>query len=413
MNIAALDWLRCPFCGTRLDLVDGQATVRQGDEIIAGVLGCQCCAFPIVDGIPVLIADDTTRTGMHQLEAGESEAALFTLLGLDDARAEAFRAFLRRGLGATYRDGLAILSVDAEAQYFVYRFSDPTFLVAQALLRALGTHPRLTRRTIDLCGGSGHLTRVLGALSPGRNVLADVYFWKLWLAKHFTAPQCEPVCCDANHPLPFAGGVFSMVICSDAFPYIWHKRLLAGEMTRLAGDDGAVVMPHLHSALGENFTAGMTLTPRAYVDLFEGHGPRLFRDSALLDGLLDADVVDLSHDSPPESLAGEAALALITSPDPGVFRRYDVPVPPAAPQGDTVVVNPLYRAEFKDGVSTLTLVFPTDEYAAEFAAARRYLPDTVRVRADVTKPFDPLALGSDAAELKRRLVLLDVPRLYC
>src|SRR5688500_11302658 len=59
MNTAALDWLRCPFCGTRLNLADGPATVRQGDEIIAGVLGCQCCAFPIVDGIPTLIADDT------------------------------------------------------------------------------------------------------------------------------------------------------------------------------------------------------------------------------------------------------------------------------------------------------------------------------------------------------------------
>ena len=74
-----------------------------------------------------------------------------------------------------------------------------------------------------------------------------------------------------------------LVVLSDAFPYIWHKRLLAGEMMRLAGDRGTIVMPHLHSSLGFNFSAGMTLTPAAYRDLFAPAQPRLFRDSDLLE----------------------------------------------------------------------------------------------------------------------------------
>ena len=54
-----------------------------------------------------------------------------------------------------------------------------------------------------------------------------------------------------------------MVVLADAFPYIWHKRACAEEMMRLAGEDGLVVMPHLHSSLGFNYSAGDCLTPAA------------------------------------------------------------------------------------------------------------------------------------------------------
>jgi hypothetical protein len=217
------------------------------------VLGCECCAFPIVNGIPVLIASDTVRNAMHLLEAGKGDEALHVLLGLEGERVDRFRAFAADPGTMTYREGVRILSVDAEAEYFVYRFSDPTFRVGRAVVQACGPMMARDGRYIDLCGGSGHLTRSMISNQP--TVLADVFFWKLWLAKQFVAPDCEPICCDANSPLPFARSTFSMVVLSDAFPYLWHKRLVTDEMMRLAGTDGVVVMPHLHSALGWNYTA--------------------------------------------------------------------------------------------------------------------------------------------------------------
>jgi len=416
MDVSLLSILRCPFCGTRLSLIDNQALRRDGDAIESGVLGCECCAFPIVAGIPVMIANDRVRTAMHQLEAGDGEAALHTLLELEGERINAFRAFVTRPTG-TYREALKILSLDAEAEYFVYRFSDPTFRVARAVVQAVGPLMARQGRYIDLCGGSGHLARSM--VSDEAPVLADVYFWKLWLAKHtvgphqdaqFVAPHCEPVCCDANNPLPFARNTFSLVALSDAFPYIWHKRLVMDEMMRLAGPDGVIVMPHLHSALGWNYTAGMPLTPRAYHDLLEPHRPRLFRDSALLDDVLRGEI-DLTRDEQPESLAGEPALVIVATKHDEVFRR--VQLMEAAVSPDKAIVNPLYRIELRGDVSVLTLTFPTPDYEDEFAAAKRYLPESVIVPGDVSRGIDAAALGVERYdELCRRMVFISAPSRY-
>ncbi len=419
MHVSLLDILRCPFCGTAVSVVENDALAREGARIDTGVLGCECCAFPVVAGIPVMMADETTRRALHALEAGRGDEALFGLLGLSDdtARRERFRVLMTQAT-ATYRDALGLLCDDAEGTYFLHRFTDPTFLTAEALLRAIGQQGwPVQGRTLDLCGGSGHLTRVLaglgppeGALVPG-TVLADVYFWKLWLASRFTAPDAGLVCCDANHPLPFAPRTFSTVVLADAFPYIWHKRLLAEEMMRLAGPDGVVVMPHLHSALGDNFSAGDTLTPDAYQALFASHRPRLFSDARIFNDVIERRVVDLTRDVSPEQLGTEPALTLVASARDDLFRRYELT--DEREVAGELLVNPLYQVEQSGGSSTLTLTFPTAEYEAEFGECRRYLPDRITVEADLTVPILPEVLGTRYEELRDRRVLIDAPVGYC
>lgn len=411
MHVSLLEWLRCAFCGTRLTIVEASPLIRHGDDIESGVLGCECCAFPIVAGIPVLIADDTTRDAMHQLEAGEGARALATLLGLDADRARAFEA-LRASGTMTYRSAIEVLSPDPEGTYFIYRFSDPTYVMAQSVLQVVGTHATaVAGRALDLCGGSGHLTRVLCGLEPADGVvLADVFFWKLWLAKTFTATACMPICCDANNPLPFARETFSLVVLSDAFPYIWQKRLLAEEMMRVAGPSGAIVMPHLHSSLGENFTAGMTLTPASYRELFAPKGARLYSDRALLDDVLGHDVVNLAADVSPDELGTEPSCTLVASPDAAVFRRHVLSAPKAV--AGELRVNPLYRVTVAEGTSELTLTFPTAEYEEEFGECRRYLPERVSLPGDARGPLDASQLGGRAEHLRRTRVVLDVPSRY-
>ncbi len=422
MHESLLALLRCPFCGTRLHPVQNHALLRDAGRIQAGVLGCECCAFPVVDGIPVLIADDTARAAIVALEAGRPDDARDLMLGLEGERLAAFRALLARGDAATYRDFIAVLSPDAEGTYFVYRFSDPTYVMAEGVLRGLTQAPGATSRwVIDVCGGSGHLTRVLtdvqntsAAPGPG-TVLADVYFAKLWLAARITAPAGHPVCCDANLPLPFDSDQCSMAVLSDAFPYIWHKRLLAGELMRLVGPSGLVVLPHLHSVLGENFSPGMPLTPAAYADLFAPLAPRLYRDEDLLGPLLDREAVDLARPATPAEIGSAPSLTLVASHDPTLFREYYVPVTGAV--AGALIVNPLYRVDRSPAGSTLTLTFPTPEYAEEFGGCRRYLPDTLEVAADLSGALNAgaleSALGADYLALRRRRVLIDAPLRYC
>ena len=199
------------------------------------------------------------------------------------------------------------------------------------------------------------------------------------------------MCCDANQPLPFTRETFSLVVLADAFPYIWHKRLLAEETMRLSVPDGVIVMPHLHSALGENFSAGNTLTPSAYRDLFAARQPRLFSDELLLTDVLDRRLVDLTRDASPADLGAEPSFTLIAGGRGDLFRRYELPT--AVAVAGELRVNPLYRIERHAGSSILTLTFPTPEYEEEFGACRRYLPDTLTVDADLTGTILPGAVG--------------------
>lgn len=458
MLIETLALLRCPFCGGRLSAVENAALERGPDRIEHGVLGCECCAFPVVAGIPVLIADDAARNALRALEAGRRGDALHALLGLDGARRDAFRKLIAPGGRPTYRDLLGVLCADAEAAYMLHRFSDPTFLLAEALLDALGrarrprpapesespadprisdgagaptstgseslAEPRISDsagapasappaagRALDLCGGSGHLARVL-LRQPGCGgaVVADVHFRKLWLAARIVAPACEPVCCDADAPLPFADDRFATVLLSDAFPYVWHKRLLAGEMQRVAARGGVIVMPHLHSAHGDNHSAGDTLSPAAYRDLFAPLAPRLFDDRTLLAALLDEGFVDLANHTPPAECGDTPSVTLVAARDGGLYRRHDVRVRPDV--AGVLTVNPLYRVDYADGVSRLTLAFPSPEYEDEFGLARGYLPASLTVEGDLRGAIGPAA-GRGLAELRRRRVLLDLPRGYC
>ncbi len=412
MTDALFSLLRCPFCGGGFNVVEDGATHREAGALIDGVIWCECCAFPVVSGIPVLRSDEQTRTALGHIEAGRHEAALFTMLALDGARGVAFAALLARGTETTYRDAIEVLSPDPEGTYFVYRFSDPTFVMAEAVLRALAQHPAaLSGHVLDVCGGSGHLTRVLTSLpSHPTVVVADMFFWKLWLARTYTAPASLQVCCDANQPLPFRRGAFPGVVLSDAFPYIWHKRLLADEMARLAGPDGVIVMPHLHSSLGWNFSAGMTLTPASYAALFASHAPRLFADPPLLSQAISGDGIDLSKEQTIDELAAENSFTLIASRDASLFRAY-APADPAALES-AIIINPLYRVAVDGARTTLTLAFPNAQYEEEFGECRRYLPESVTVEAILTSPLLDIPPAVDVAELRRRRVLIEAPKRY-
>jgi uncharacterized protein YbaR (Trm112 family) len=411
VNDATLELLRCPYCGGRLEIVDSAFLERDGGEIANAILACHCCVFPVVAGIPVMHLDPAAVAAREQIEAGRPDLAARRMFALDDEAQAALFEAAAASTTSTYRELVDALGPGFEGGYFLYRFSDPTYVVGEAVVRAVAsTTLRGAGRGLDLCGGSGHLTRSLMDLSSPTPVVADFYFAKLWLARRFTAPGCEPVCCDGNAPLPFRKHAFDFVVCSDAFHYIWTKRLLATEMMRVAGDAGAVVVTHAHNALQWNPSAGMPLPPGAYRDLFDEMAPRLFAERTLLADIVAGGPLDLSHEHGADALDADLALTIVASRRADVWRPYPLEEP-----GDAwgeFRINPLYASEPEGDQVRLRLRFPSEDYEEEYGAARSYLPEEVIVeRADVDA-LPSTRLSSGLTSLARRRVVLDLPKRY-
>ena len=163
MNTATLDILRCPFCGGRLELVTSSFHRTSGDEIHDGILGCQCCIFPVVDGIPVLHlqpaaiaarehdrgrAAGLARCARCSASTTRARPSDSTRLAASEHR-HVPRASSRRS-GDTSR---AAISCTASRI--------PTYVVGHAVVRAVARHGAARRRPRDR-----HLRR-LGAPDPG------------------------------------------------------------------------------------------------------------------------------------------------------------------------------------------------------------------------------------------------------
>lgn len=415
MRPGTLELLRCPYCGGRLELVESLFHRRDADEVQDAILACHCCVFPVVDGIPVMHLHPAATAARDHIQARRPDLARRAMFGLDDeSLALQFERVIESD-SATYRETVAALGPNFEGGYFLYRFSDPTFVVADAVVRSIAkTVLGGRRRAVDICGGSGHITRSLLEFSSEAPVLADLYFAKAWLARRFTAPGCEPVCCDANSPMPFARGAFDLAVCIDAFMYIWTKRQLVGEMERLLqrGDDlGTVVIGHTHNERTWTPSHGQPLPPEGYAALFETFEPRIFAESRLFDGIVDHATLDLATRDTPAALDAEQALTIVASPHPGVFAHHAIDFSPRA--GGEFRLNPLYVAESSgDGHTRLRLSFPDPDYEQEYGACRRYLPDDVVVDSSALDQLPARTAPAALLDLARKRVILDLPRYY-
>jgi len=415
MQISTLDILRCPYCGGRLELVTSLYHRRDGDEIHDGILGCQCCIFGIVDGIPVMhLADDSTLA-RDQVQAGRPDLARRTLFNLADATQAALFDEVASSSTSTYRDVVEALGPALEGGYFLYRFSDPTFIVADAVVTAVaGTVLRNGGRAIDLCGGSGHLTRTLSGLTSDPPVLADLYFSKIWLARHFTAPGCEAICCDGNSPLPFRRGAFRYAMCTDAFMFIWTKRQLIGEMARLIDDGrdaGALLVGHTHNERTWSPSHGQPLSQDGYRDLFETMEPRIFGEAGLFADVINGGPLDLGRRDTRDAIDADPALTIIASRHPDLFVPH--PLSRRLAADGAYRLNPLYAVEQTGDRVTLRLKFPDDDYEDEYGACRQYLPAELSLDASALAALDAGRMTPEITELVERRVVLHLPSRYC
>src|SRR5262249_6322495 len=290
------------------------------------------------------------------------------------------------------------------------------------------------RRAIDICGGSGHVTRTLLDLTSAPPVLADLYFAKIWLARRFTAPGCEPVCCDGNAPMPFARGAFTFAMCTDAFMYIWTKRQFVGELERLIDTSGrssklqrgaatgrrlptetdsagAALIGHAHNERTWSPSHGQPLPPEGYAHLFEMLEPHIFGELELFADIVAGGPLDLSRRHDQATLDANPALTIIASRDPRVFASHELPPTPAKAAGE-LRLNPLYAQEPEGERVRLRLTFPSADYEEEYGACRQYLPEELTIDRSTMAALEAGRVSGEVADLLRRKVIVDLPTRY-
>jgi SAM-dependent methyltransferase len=354
--------------------------------------------WPVVEGIPYLRAgrNDLRAAALAALDRGDERRALTLLLRDQDDWApdpppseRAIRALLD---GApTLREAMDRLAFGPVADYFAYRWSDPTWLAGLALLDAHWTAPRTA---FELACGIGHYSREL-ARRGVETIGGDVVFAKLWLARRYMTPATTLLCFDAASPWPLPDHAADLAFCHDALYFLPHKPHVARELARVAP---VIVVGHAHNAEVDNLSAGEPLTSAGYAALFTN--PTCYDDAELTAALL-ADRLP-EHTSCEHLRASEAIGLVVGAPRAREAGTSGLTLPMP---GTRLRRNPLIA-----GGAPGVIAWPSARYAAEYGARSGYLTGGEALSA---VPDEAIA-GADPATdaLARRRLLLDLPERW-
>ena len=364
--------LRSPLSGRPLVRDTPHSLAAQGER------------WPVVDGIPYLRTESEglVAVALDHLDAGCPDDALVALLTDQDAwwtgpatDLTELKRLVRDRDTLSLRDAMALLRFGPVADYFAYRWSDPTYLAGLALLDAHGGD---ARTAFELASGIGHYLRDLTRLGIDC-VGADVVFAKCWLAKHWVAPRADYVVFDAAAAWPIADLHFDLVLCQDAFYFLPYQPLVAALQRAARAPGGTLAIGHLHNAGHAPGALGPARSAAEWAALFPG--ARVYDERALLHALMtDGDAAATGWTDDP----AVEAWSLVEGEDCPRPAPRGLAMPPA----DAVLRrNPLLT---DDGVR-----WPSARYQAEYGAGCFWaLPDAA------------LPFAADAVRLRR---LVDLP----
>ena len=209
--------------------------------------------WPVVDGIPYLRTDSEglVAVALDHLDADCPDDALVALLTDQDSwwtgpatDLSDLKRLVRDRDSLSLRAAMGLLKMGPVADYFAYRWVDPTYLAGLALVEA---HREAPASVFELACGIGHYLREwnrLGVACTG----ADVVFAKCWLAKNWVAPGATYVVFDAGAIWPIEDQVFDAVTCHDAFYFLPDQARVADRLRSICAGDGVLAVSHLHNA---------------------------------------------------------------------------------------------------------------------------------------------------------------------
>ena len=245
--------------------------------------------WPVVEGIPYLRtrSEGLVARALHELDSGAPDNALIALLTDQDEwwsgpatdLDELAQLVAKRDI-LSLRQAMELLRLGPVADYFAYRWSDPTYLAGLALLEA---HWNAPSNAFELAAGIGHYARDLTRLGV-ECLCADVVFAKCWLAKNWVAPDAQYVVFDAGDDWPIGGRQFDLVHCQDAFYFLPEQDRVADRLRRAVAPDGVLAVGHLHNTKVEGGAMGPAKTGKEWQNLFPG--AMVYDERMLLDAMM-------------------------------------------------------------------------------------------------------------------------------
>ncbi|UMY15989.1 class I SAM-dependent methyltransferase [Methylobacterium organophilum] len=363
--------------------------------------------WPVIDGIPYLRVgrDELVAHTLAAIDKGATEEALIGLLADQDdwwngpaADPDSLHRLVADRTRATLREAVDLLGWGRVGDYFVNRWTDPTYLAGLSLLEAHWNEPACV---FELACGIGHYLREM--LRRGCKVAGgDVVFGKLWVARNWVVgPDAQLLCFDAASPhWPVPAASVDLALCNDAFYFLDDKARVLECLRHTAGEEGWLALSHIHNSGCPGFSAGKAVSASEIEELFPDG--LVYDDAELTQALVEARA---PHPREPNALKTCEAFSLVAGPGmrPAPRAVLDgITLPPADAH---LRLNPLYVPDSGGGFA---IRWPSERYEAEYAdrvtyPLRSHGPDAIIWDGD---------LQAAEAERIRRREFVDLPERW-
>jgi hypothetical protein len=202
----------------------------------------------------------------------------------------------------------------------------------------------------------------------------------------------------------------------DGLHYVRSKVALIKELSRTAAKQAIWLFPHMHNALGSNFSPGCPLAPEQYKRCFDGVPLRMLVELDVLRDFARERRLDLSQSRSGAELDQAPVLSVVAGRRPDLWRVHRDVAAPLERQRSSLSLNPIYRVTGEGRSIRLRMEWPSTGLETECGLVREFMPQECDIDRALWTRLKSKTLNQDddpqIAALIRSFVLVPLPEQY-